>query len=324
MEYNDIEVTDYQKESPQTELPWVERNGFAHWAPALLWVFIGLILFQVVGGIISAILIIPTVGDLSNMDALQQAFSNRLDLVFIGNSAGQLLVIGLASYLLAKLHAVKGEHKKYLRLQSSPNVLKISILGMILFVVVQPSIYFLGWINYVIFDYLVQLFPSLNWFIEMQDSMGDMIKGFISKENAVILAFIHIGIVPAIFEEVMFRGYILRAFEKSWGILAAILLSGLLFGMYHLQPSNILPLATLGILLAYLTYLSESLIPAMIAHLLNNGGQVIAGSMNQEFLEQEMTTSFDMPVYMVIGSVFLVSGILYYMFQLKKLGTDNV
>ncbi len=300
------------------QAPWVERNGFAHWAMAMIWVFVGLIAFQVVGGIISAILIIPSVSDPTNMEAIQQAFTQRLDLVFIGNSAGQLLIIGLASYMISKLHAVKGQHLEFLRLKTSPNVWKISALGAILFVVVQPTVYLIGWINFVIFDQLVQVFPSLEFFLELQDSMAEMIKGFISTENAVLLALIHIGLVPAVFEEVMFRGYIQRAFEKSWGVVAAILISGLLFGLYHLQPSNILPLATLGILLAYITYISDSLIPAMIAHLLNNGGQVIAGASYPEFLDQEMSTSFEMPVLLVIGSIILTSGLLYLMLKMKN------
>lgn len=300
------------------ETPWVERNGFAHWAMAMIWVFVGLIAFQVVGGIISAILIILSVSDPSNMEVIQQAFSQRLDLVFIGNSSGQLLIIGFASYMISKLHAVRGQHLEFLRIKTSPNVWKVSALGAILFIVVQPTVYFIGWINFVIFDQLVQVFPSLEFFMELQDSMGEMIKRFISTENAVLLALIHIGLVPAIFEEVMFRGYIQRAFEKSWGALTAILVSGLFFGLYHLQPSNILPLATLGILLAYITYISDSLIPAIIAHLLNNGGQVIAGARYPEFLEQEMSTSFDMPVPLVVGSIILTTSLLYLLLKMRN------
>lgn len=309
--------------------PWVERNGFAHWAVALFWVFAALILFQLVGGAIGAVLLLPEIMDAiksgADVDAMQKIFTDNLGKVFIGNSAGQFLIIGLASFLMAKLHAVKGGVFRFLRLQLSPDVWKITALTAVLTLVIMPANGFLGWLNYLVFEKMVQVFPGLQWFIETQDSMAEMIKGFISSENAVILAFIHIGIVPALFEEVMFRGYILRAFEKSWGIIAAVLVSGILFGMYHIQPSNIIPLSVLGILFAYVTYISDSLIPAMVAHLLNNGGQVIYGAMNPEFLDQELSGAFDMSAESVlyIAGSFILSAALVYVMQKQKMITEE-
>ena len=127
----------------------------------------------------------------------------------------------------------------------------------------------------------------------------------------------HIGLVPAICEEVMYRGYVQRAFEKSWGIVAAILISGAIFGAYHLQISNFLPLATLGVFLAYLTYISDSLIPAMVAHFVNNGGQVIASNFYPEMLDQKVTPEMDIPVIMVLLSVGATVALLYYLKSLK-------
>tara|TARA_R110002096_G_scaffold425644_1_gene634439 strand:+ start:11045 stop:12013 length:969 start_codon:yes stop_codon:yes gene_type:complete len=315
--------TDYLQQ-PVLE-PWVERNGFAHWVVAIVWFGAAFLLFQLIGGIVGALLLLPelmvameTGGD------IQAVFTSNLDKMFIGNSAGQFLIIGFASYLVSKLHTRKGEQLSFLRLKTSPNVWVITALTAVLVIVVMPFNGFLGWLNYLAFDELVQVFPTLNWFIETQESMSEMIKGFIGSENAIILAFIHIGIVPAIFEEVMFRGYIMRALEKSGGIIVAVVVSGLLFGAYHLQPSNVIPLATLGILFAYVTYISDSLIPAMVAHLLNNGGQVIYGATHPEFLDQEMTKDFDMPILLVVGSMILTSGLIYLMFKLKNKEVGNV
>jgi len=307
------------------EKSWVERNGFAHWAVAIFWVFVALILFQLIGGIVGALLLLPEImAAMNNGGDIQEIFTSNLDKVFIGNTMGQFLIIGLSSYFIAKLHARKGQVRAFVRLKTSPNVWVITGLTAVLVVVVMPFNGFLGWLNYLAFDQLVQVFPKLHWFIETQESMSQMIKGFISSENAILLAFIHIGIVPAIFEEIMFRGYVLRALEKSGGIIMAILVSGLVFGLYHLQPSNVIPLATLGIIFAYVTYISDSLIPAMVAHLLNNGGQVIYGAMNPEFLDQEMTKELDIPLILVIGSMILTAGLVYVMHKLKNKEVENV
>jgi hypothetical protein len=299
--------------------PWVERNGFAHWAIAIAWFFLAFFLFQLVGGITSAIVLLPEIMEVMQQGGdIQAVFSDNLSKVFIGNTTGQFLIIGLASYSIAKLHAIPGNHLEFLRLQTSKNVWRVTLITAILVFAFMPLNGFLGWLNYLVFDSLVQAFPSLNWFVEMQDTMAETIKGFISSENAVILAFLHIGIVPAIFEEVMFRGYLLRALEKSWGIIAAILVSGFLFGAYHVQPSNFIPLTMLGILFGYITYVSRSLIPAMIAHLLNNGGQVIYGSMNKEFLDMEMTRTLEIPPLMIVGSTIISAGLIYLLFKLNQ------
>ncbi len=321
---NQEELTNDYLQSPPLE-PWVERNGFAHWVVAFVWFGAAFFLFQLTSLIVGALLLLPELVDaVQNGGDIEAVFTSNLDKMFIGNSTGQFLIIGLSSYLVAKLHARKGEHLSFLRLKTSPNVWVITALTAVLVIVIMPFNGFLGWLNYMLFDELVQVFPALNWFIETQESMSEMIKGFIGSENAIILAFIHIGIVPAIFEEVMFRGYIMRALEKSWGIIMAIVVSGLLFGAYHLQPSNVIPLATLGILFAYVTYISDSLIPAMVAHLLNNGGQVIYGATHPEFLDQEMTKDFDMPILLVMGSMMLTAGLIYWMFKLKNKEVANV
>ena len=106
----------------------------------------------------------------------------------------------------------------------------------------------------------------------------------------------------------MYRGYVQRSLEKSWGIWAAIIISGLIFGAYHLQITRILPLAALGMLFAYITYVSNSLIPAMVAHLVNNGGQVILSTIYPEMLNQELTAETDLPwAGILFGIVLLIT-----------------
>lgn len=319
--------TSVEDTSPFIEqsVSWVERNGFAHWAVAIFWFIAAFIFFQLIGTIVGLVLLFPEIMNaVQGGGDIQEILSNNLDKVFIGNSLGQLLIIGMASYFIAKLHATPGQHLTFLRLQKTPNTLQVTAITAVLVFAFMPLNGFLGWLNYLAFDALVGVFPGLNWFVETQDSMAQMIKGFISSENAMILAFIHIGIVPSLFEEVMFRGYIQRAFEKSWGIIAAIIVSGFLFGAYHIQPSNFIPLSMLGILFAYITYVSNSLIPAMVAHLLNNGGQVIYGSLNPEFLEMEMSKTLEIPIFMILGSAFASAGLIYLLHRQKNVLKKNV
>ncbi|MFD2531579.1 CPBP family intramembrane glutamic endopeptidase [Gracilimonas halophila] len=300
-EYKEI----YQENKPS---PWVERNGFAHWAMAISWVLIALIAFNIVGAVVGVIGVLAT-SDSLDMETMVEQLSSNFDILFLANSSGQILVMALATLLIVKLHAVKGERKEFLRLKLSENVWQVTAVGAILFIVAQPTILFLGWLN--------SFIPVPQVMAEMQETMAEMIANFLRSDNVLLLGVFHIGVVPAICEEIMYRGYVQRAFEKSWGIVAAILISGAIFGAYHLQISNFIPLATLGVFLAYLTYISDSLVPAMVAHFVNNGGQVIASNFYPEMLDEKITPEMDIPVFLVIVSLALTTGILYYLYSLK-------
>lgn len=300
------------------KLPWVEKNGFPHWVMASIWLVFGLILFHGLTNVLLIIFVIfPNVTDLTNEAEMLKAVSENINTTFLINTIGQVFIIGIASYFVSMLHTTKANRHEFLRLKVNSKVLVITGMSIVLLFSSIGVVNFLGWLNYIAFERMMEIFPALEFFKEAQTQMADMIVDFINSENSVILGVLFIGLVPAIFEEVMFRGYIMRAFEKSWGIMPAILFSSLLFGMYHIQPSNILGLASLGALFAYVTYISDSLIPAMILHLVNNGGQVIYGSVNTEFLESTVSSEFGMPWYWVVLSVILSSGLLYLMYQMR-------
>lgn len=292
-------------------LPWVDRKGIAHWGMALAWVFFALVAFNIVGGIVSVIGVMVTSDSFNTLDpqTMMNELSTNFDVIFLANSTGQILIMGLATLLIVKLHAVKGERKEFLRLKFTKNTWQVTAVGAILFIVAQPTILFLGWLN--------SFVPVPELMEEMQKSMAEMISNFLRSENVLLMGIFHIGLVPAICEEVMYRGYVQRAFEKSWGIMAAILISGAIFGAYHLQISNFLPLATLGVFLAYLTYISDSLIPAMVAHFVNNGGQVIASNFYPEMLDQQISPDMDIPVILVLLSIGATVALLYYLKSLK-------
>lgn len=300
------------------KLPWVERNGFPHWVMAAIWLIFGLILFHGLTNVLLIIFVIlPNVSDLTNETEMLKAVSDNINTTFLINTIGQIFIIGLASYFVSMLHTSKANRSDFLRLKVNSKVLLVTGMSIVLLFSSIGMVNFLGWLNYIAFERIMEIFPALEFFKDAQTQMTDMIVDFINSDNSVILGVLFIGLVPAIFEEVMFRGYIMRAFEISWGIMPAILFSSLLFGMYHIQPSNILGLASLGALFAYVTYISDSLIPAMILHLVNNGGQVIYGSMNTEFLESAVSSEFGMPWYWVLLSLIISSGLIYLMYQIR-------
>lgn len=83
------------------------------------------------------------------------------------------------------------------------------------------------------------------------------------------LALLGGALLPAIGEEFVFRGYIQRHLY-GLGARAAVLLTGLLFGMMHLSLVRLLPLTLLGIIFAAAVQRAGSLFPSIIMHFVNN------------------------------------------------------
>lgn len=292
---------------------WAERNGFADWALALIWIIVAFVLFQVSAGIVAFALFAAREGITSQSDPqqLMQAFQENLDLLFIGNSFGQIVFLGLATWFFARLHTSRRSQPKFMRFEFHSDTPRKLVMTALLIIVAQPVIWFLSWIN-------IQL-PVPEFFESMQNTQMQMIEKFLQGDHNLALTLFHIGLVPAICEEVLYRGYVLRAFEKSWGIWFAIVLSGLLFGMYHLQLTNLLPLASIGMILAYVTYVSQSIYPAMLAHLINNGGSVIVASYYPDSSVAEMTPESMPPIWALIAGLIATSWIIWQMYQNRNM-----
>jgi membrane protease YdiL (CAAX protease family) len=72
-------------------------------------------------------------------------------------------------------------------------------------------------------------------------------------------------------EELFFRGFALPALRRSWGPLAAVVVSGVLFSLLHMDAVGFVGLMEIGMLLAALRWWSGSLWAAVIGHAANNG-----------------------------------------------------
>ena len=89
--------------------------------------------------------------------------------------------------------------------------------------------------------------------------------------TAVLVLFVVVG-APVV-EELFFRGLLLRSFLRRFGAAAAILLSGVLFGMAHPQPLEaaglalvMISLAVFAVVLGILVVRTGRLGPAIVAH----------------------------------------------------------
>jgi len=82
--------------------------------------------------------------------------------------------------------------------------------------------------------------------------------------------WVFIALLPAVCEEMLFRGLILSGF-RPMGKWPAIAATGLLFGLAHASIYRLLPTLFLGIVFGWVVWRTGSVLAGMICHMLNNG-----------------------------------------------------
>ncbi len=78
-----------------------------------------------------------------------------------------------------------------------------------------------------------------------------------------------IAVLPAIFEESVFRGVMLNGL-RSFGTLGAVLICGALFALYHQNPAQTIYQFCCGVAFALVAIRSSSILPTALSHCLNN------------------------------------------------------
>lgn len=127
-----------------------------------------------------------------------------------------------------------------------------------------------------------------------------------------------IAIVGPVLEELLFRGAITHALLQQYNPTKAILISALLFGVFHINPAQILPAFLIGILLAWTYYKTDSLIPCILMHVLNNSLSVYLSIKYPE--AENMDDLINGTPYLIVlfGSILLFIGIILTMNHLTS------
>ena len=130
----------------------------------------------------------------------------------------------------------------------------------------------------------------------------------VNKPVDILVNLVIIAVLPAICEELCFRGALQRIMihctKNPW---VGIIVTSVLFSALHLQFQGFLPRMFLGIVLGALYWYSGSLWTSILAHFVNNGVQVVAVS----FAPQYVTENPEMPVLAGLVSAIIVFIILW-------------
>ncbi len=140
------------------------------------------------------------------------------------------------------------------------------------------------------------------------------------------LAFIIIAIIPAVGEELVFRG-VLQNYLHKWikNVHIAIWVSAIIFSLIHMQFYGLVPRILLGALFGYLYVISGSLWMAILGHFINNGFTVIMiylyqkGAVDINLEDQATMSSTQLLLTGFICFLFLT---IYYKYYQRRQSTS--
>ena len=136
-----------------------------------------------------------------------------------------------------------------------------------------------------------------------------------------IVNLIVTAVLPGICEETAHRGMLLKSFS-TLGAKKAIIITGLLFGLLHLNIEQFFYATIIGFFLGYITIISDNIYPAIIVHFLNNGIGVLMSY--SSFHGVNLGVMFSWIDYNLInntfvGLVFVIALIVLLLFALNAL-----
>lgn len=304
-----------ETEAPPEGFPrdgFLERHGFGPGVTILAGLILGFIAFQGISLVVILVMILAG-GELESLTGM-----NPSDLVetyasefLIANTIGQFLGLLGFGWLMARLHTSRP--KEMLRIRgASGRVMILSVLGLVaLFPLVQ-------WVGS-----LSEAIPWPESIREFEQVQMDLLEQVLATDLGFFFTLFTMAVTPAICEEVLFRGYVQRQSERLFATwLPAIVFTGVVFGLYHLRLTQAIPLSMLGIYMAYVVWVSNSLVPGIVVHFLNNGFAVALGAYisASETLSLNDIETFDIPLYVVALAALAFVLIVRHMHQLGPTG----
>lgn len=176
--------------------------------------------------------------------------------------------------------------------------------------------------------------PLVSWIYHLNqqlnlpsDNLMEMIRSSEDQAKTLTKLFLHmphttdlffnlflIALLPALSEEFFFRGVLQRLFQdRIKNMHVAVWVAAAVFSFMHLQFLGFLPRMFLGVVLGYLFVFSGSIWVAVVAHMFNNGAQVIAAYLHQRGMIEYNIEDETAPELWVVGiSLLLTIALLIY------------
>ena len=177
------------------------------------------------------------------------------------------------------------------------------------------------------------------WARASEDRAAVLTK-FLTQFNSptrFVVGVVVIGLVPAVAEELVFRGVIQQNLVRWFSPQVGVWLGAALFSAIHMQFFGFVPRFVLGLVLGYLYLWSGNILVSMAAHFTQNAFQLLLLYATQRGLfgwDFDPDANTALPLSLVLPSVLLSAGLLYLLHrqmtapaiptQMLTIGSDGV
>lgn len=168
-----------------------------------------------------------------------------------------------------------------------------------------------------------EAFESLEAMLkQLEETAGDLTEQMLQVDSIGGLLFnlMVIALIPAIGEELTFRGVLQQALTRRCNVHVAVFLSAFIFSFIHFQFYGFLPRMFLGLLLGYLFYYSGSIWTSILMHFVNNGAAVVVAYLDYKGLVEVDVDHFGATsnVWLIAASLIVTVGLIVLSAKINK------
>lgn len=172
---------------------------------------------------------------------------------------------------------------------------------------------------------LPEAFARLQEWIESREGAAQEITQLIlgrSSYNALAVNLFVIALIPAIGEELFFRGVLQKTFANMFNNMhVSIIVTSILFSALHMQFFGFLPRMLLGLLFGYYFYWSRSLWLPIFAHFINNGAAVVVAFLaarGQVDMNYEEFGNYNQQIPLIVLNTLLSIALLAFIYRMER------
>ena len=292
----------------------IENKPFTQFILILSLCLISTIVFSLIGTVLAAIIYGFNPLEINNLG--DPILIEGMKMLQLFSALGLFVVPPLVYGLFTSKKPLKS-----LGLKSLPKPVNYMLI-LVFMVVLTP---FLSWVIELNAAMVLPDFMSgiEQWMRESEQNAEQMTKAFLTFNGigSLFYVLIIVAVVPAIGEELLFRGVLQKVFI-NWTKNAhiGIWVSAVLFSALHMQFFGFFPRLLLGLLFGYLFYWSKSLWLPILGHFINNGTVVILSYFYPETLN-ETTSPFGegtMSLVIYVGSLIVSTVVFYLVWKLNS------
>ena len=228
------------------------------------------------------------------------AVGNDIDKLKLGQAISSTLLFIAPPLLLYAFTRSQPMREIGFRKPNSPWML---LIGVALMFVSLPLTNLLGsWNEKMDFGAMFETLEAM--LKQMEEAAGDLTERMLQVDTfgGLLVNLLVIALIPAIGEELTFRGMLQQSLTKRVkNVHVAVLLSAFIFSFIHFQFYGFLPRMFLGMILGYMFYYSGSLWTGILMHFVNNGTAVVAA-----YLEHKGLTDVDYEHFGATSNLWLI------------------